>query len=56
MLQKFIKDEAGTTAIEYGLIITVLSLAIVAGISGFGNGMSNMFQGYATTLDNTSTS
>ena len=53
MWTKFIRDESGTTAIEYGLIITVLSLAVVAGVSGFGNSMNTMFQGYATTLDNT---
>lgn len=53
MLKKFIKDESGATAVEYGLIISVLSLTIVAGISSFGNSMSNMFEGYATTLDNT---
>jgi pilus assembly protein Flp/PilA len=33
LLWKFVKDEAGATAVEYGLIVTVLSLAIVAGLS-----------------------
>jgi pilus assembly protein Flp/PilA len=29
---RFLKDRTGATAIEYGLIIAVLSLAIVAGM------------------------
>ena len=33
LLQFFLEDETGATAIEYGLIVTVLSLAIVAGAS-----------------------
>ncbi|MEZ2333884.1 Flp family type IVb pilin [Mesorhizobium sp. RCC_202] len=32
LLQQFVRDETGATAIEYGLIVAVLSLAIVAGI------------------------
>ena len=37
MLQRFLKDETGATAIEYGLIVAVLSLAIVGGIGQAGN-------------------
>ncbi|TIS52991.1 MAG: Flp family type IVb pilin, partial [Mesorhizobium sp.] len=29
LLQQFIEDESGATAIEYGLIVAVLSLVIV---------------------------
>lgn len=32
LLQQFIEDESGATAIEYGLIVAVLSLAIVGGV------------------------
>lgn len=32
MLAKFWNDESGATVVEYGLIATVLSLAIVGGI------------------------
>ncbi|RUU32717.1 Flp family type IVb pilin [Mesorhizobium sp. M6A.T.Ca.TU.002.02.2.1] len=31
LLQRFWEDETGATVIEYGVIVTVLSLAIVAG-------------------------
>ncbi|MFI0843892.1 Flp family type IVb pilin [Mesorhizobium sp. IMUNJ 23232] len=32
MIRRFLKDEDGATAIEYGLIIALISLAIVAGV------------------------
>ncbi|TIS41396.1 MAG: Flp family type IVb pilin, partial [Mesorhizobium sp.] len=32
LLQQFIEDESGATAIEYGLIVAVLSLVIVGGV------------------------
>lgn len=32
LLQQFLKDETGATAVEYGLIVAVLSLTVVAGI------------------------
>ena len=33
MIAKFIHDERGGTAVEYGLIVATLSLVIVGGIS-----------------------
>ena len=36
MLNTFIKDETGATAVEYGIIVAVLSVTIVGGI---GNAM-----------------
>lgn len=32
LIERFIKDRRGATAIEYGLIVAVLSLAIVGGV------------------------
>jgi pilus assembly protein Flp/PilA len=32
MIHRFLKDEGGATAIEYGLIIALISLAIVVGV------------------------
>jgi pilus assembly protein Flp/PilA len=33
LIRKFLADDKGATAIEYGIIVTVLSLAIVGGVS-----------------------
>ena len=40
---RFVKDESGATAIEYGLIAALIALAIVAGAGALGNGLSNQF-------------
>ena len=32
MIRRFLEDKSGATAIEYGLIVAVLSLAIVGGV------------------------
>ncbi|PTE08187.1 Flp family type IVb pilin [Mesorhizobium helmanticense] len=32
VLQRFLEDETGATVVEYGLIVAVLSLAIVGGV------------------------
>ena len=42
-IRRFLKSRSGATAIEYGLIVAVLSLAIVAGVSKAGNSLSDMF-------------
>ena len=43
LIRRFLADRGGATAIEYGLIIAVLSLVIVAGIGEAGNAISEMF-------------
>lgn len=54
MLGSFIRDESAATAIEYGLIIAILSLVIIA---GFGNAMRQMLANfeYATEVIETGT-
>ncbi len=39
----FIKDETGATAIEYGLIVAVLSLAVVGGIQNVQSSIEFLF-------------
>ncbi len=43
MLVRFINDECGATAIEYGLIVAVLSLAIVGSLGLLMNNIENNF-------------
>jgi pilus assembly protein Flp/PilA len=50
-LKRFLTDRTGATAIEYGLIVAVLSLAVVSGIGNFSNSLQNMFGHFANTLD-----
>jgi pilus assembly protein Flp/PilA len=43
MIARFLCDERGTTAIEYGLIAVLLSVAIIAAVSAVGTEISGMF-------------
>ncbi len=41
---RFIEDESGATAIEYGLIAALISVGIIAAASALGNNISNKFE------------
>ena len=43
MLRKFIRDESGATAIEYGLIAACISVAIIAIVQGVGTKLVSTF-------------
>ena len=47
---RFIKDESGATAIEYGLIASLIALAIIAGATSLGNQISTTFNNISTKL------
>jgi pilus assembly protein Flp/PilA len=49
---RFIKDESGATAIEYGLIAALIALAIIVGASAVGNEVGNKFNVIGNTLAN----
>ena len=53
LFAKFLKDESGATAIEYGLIAALISLAIVTGAGLLGGALDNQFSGIANQLTNT---
>lgn len=42
-VMRFLNDQSGATAIEYGLIASLIFLAIVSGIRGTAGKTSNMF-------------
>jgi pilus assembly protein Flp/PilA len=50
MLKRFIADESGATAIEYGLIAAGISLAIIAAVNGLGTGLKTKFTAINTSL------
>ena len=43
MFARFLKDESGATAIEYGLIAAGISVAIVAIVGSVGTSLTNTF-------------
>jgi pilus assembly protein Flp/PilA len=46
----FIRDEDGVTAIEYGLIATLVAVAIIVGAGALGTKLNAVFNGLAGTL------
>jgi pilus assembly protein Flp/PilA len=50
MLVKFVKDESGATAIEYGLIAAGISLAIIALVQNVGGKVVSTFTSVQTVL------
>jgi pilus assembly protein Flp/PilA len=49
-IAKFMKDESGATAIEYGLIAAGISIAIVAVVQGVGSRLNTTFTSIETAL------
>ena len=43
LVTKFLKDEEGATAIEYGLIAALISVAIIAAVKTIGTNLSTTF-------------
>jgi pilus assembly protein Flp/PilA len=50
LLSRFVKDESGATAIEYGLIATGIAIAIIAAVNGVGTKLSGTFSTISTSL------
>ena len=50
LIRKFIKDESGATAIEYGLIAAGISLVIIAAVNGIGSKLNTKFTAINTSL------
>lgn len=42
-IRKFIKDNKGATAIEYGLIAALIAVAAIAAMGNVGNQLNNTF-------------
>ncbi|WFU71428.1 Flp family type IVb pilin [Bradyrhizobium sp. CB2312] len=50
ILVRFLRDESGATAVEYGLIAAGISLAIIAAVNGLGTKLSTKFASINSSL------
>lgn len=50
IIARFIKDESGATAIEYGLIAALIALAIVTGATTLGTELGAKFNAISEKL------
>ena len=51
LLQHFLRNEDGATAIEYGLIAAGISVAIITVVQGLGTKLNNTFDSVSTKLN-----
>jgi pilus assembly protein Flp/PilA len=50
LILKFLKNESGATAIEYGLIAAGIAIAIITAVKGVGTSLSGTFDSISTSL------
>jgi pilus assembly protein Flp/PilA len=50
LIARFVKDESGATAIEYGLIAAGIALAIIAVVNGLGSNLNAKFSSINTAI------
>ncbi len=50
VIGRFMKDESGATAIEYGLIAALVSVAAIGALTAMGQSLSTMFSTVSSAL------
>ena len=50
LFARFVKDQSGATAIEYGLIAALVSIAIIGGLTQLGSKLSSNFNNVSAQL------
>ncbi len=51
IIGRFLVDDTGATAIEYGLIAALISIAAIAAMGNVGNNLKTIFNAVATNLN-----
>ncbi len=54
LIERFMKDESGATAIEYGLIAALISVALITGATTLGDTLNNQFQELSNKMNDAS--
>ena len=55
MIKRFLMEEDGVTAIEYGLIAALIAIVIIAATTFLGTALSNKFDTIATEVNQAGT-
>jgi pilus assembly protein Flp/PilA len=55
-IRSFIADESGATAIEYGLIAALVSVAAIAALTALGSALEDIFLRVSTELEDAAAS
>lgn len=52
--QARLQSEKGATAVEYGLMVALIAIVIIAAVTLLGNNLSGLFNEVGTTIGSTS--
>lgn len=50
LIERLLKDEAGVTAIEYGLIAALIAIVVIAGVRAAGSKVGTTFTNIAANM------
>ncbi len=50
-LKTLMKDEEGATAVEYGLMVALIAIVIIAAVTILGTGLSTKFSTVASSVE-----
>ena len=50
LFSRFVRDESGATAIEYGLIAALIAVVVITALTNIGTSLSTKFAAIATSL------
>jgi pilus assembly protein Flp/PilA len=50
IISRFVRDESGATAIEYGLIAALIAVVIITAVTAVGSSLSKTFDSVNTAL------
>jgi len=53
-LRNFMQDESGASAVEYGLLVALIAVVIIAAVSSLGTTISNTFTSVSNKIKNAS--
>ncbi len=50
MVRKFLKDEFGASAVEYGLLVALIAVVMIAGVTALGTNLKTTFTNTAAKI------
>jgi pilus assembly protein Flp/PilA len=50
LFSRFVRDESGATAIEYGLIAALIAVVVITALTSIGTNLNTKFTSIATSL------
>jgi pilus assembly protein Flp/PilA len=49
-IKNFLKDESGASAVEYGLLVTLIAVAIIGAVTALGGSLNTTFTAASTAI------